>query len=163
MEIHLIWAQDKNGGIGKNGKLPWHVSEDLQNFKKITLNTHIVMGRKTWDSLPKKPLPKRNNIVLSSKKQCNVESFSSYEQCLAKLKEESIKKIFIIGGRSIYKMFFNDANFLHITNIHINEKGINEYFPISKDYIEKKFKQISKKELSNKATYTIWEKIYGHN
>ena len=71
MEIHLIWAQDKNGGIGKNGKLPWHVSEDLQNFKKIILNTHIVMGRKTWDSLPKKPLPKRNNIVLSSKKQCN--------------------------------------------------------------------------------------------
>ena len=67
MEIHLIWAQDKNGGIGKDGKLPWHISEDLINFKKITSNNTIIMGRKTWESLPKKPLPNRRNIVLSSK------------------------------------------------------------------------------------------------
>ena len=52
MDIHLIWAQDENGGIGKNGKLPWHVSEDLINFKSITSNNPIIMGRKTWDSLP---------------------------------------------------------------------------------------------------------------
>ena len=59
MQIHLIWAQDQNGGIGKNGNLPWHISEDLKNFKKITFGSTIVMGRKTWDSLPIKPLPKR--------------------------------------------------------------------------------------------------------
>ena len=47
MNIHIIWAQDNNGGIGKNNTLPWHISEDLQNFKKITLNSPIVMGRKT--------------------------------------------------------------------------------------------------------------------
>ena len=52
MEIHLIWAQEHDGGIGKNGQLPWHIPEDLKNFKKITLNSTIVMGRKTWDSLP---------------------------------------------------------------------------------------------------------------
>ena len=56
MEIHLIWAQDNNGGIGLNGKLPWHISEDLKNFKKITSNSTIIMGRKTWESLPIKPL-----------------------------------------------------------------------------------------------------------
>ena len=64
MEIHIIWAQEKNGGIGKNGKLPWNIPEDLQNFKKITLGSTILMGRKTWDSLPFKPLPDRRNIIL---------------------------------------------------------------------------------------------------
>ena len=59
MEIHLIWAQENNGGIGKNGQLPWHIPEDLKNFKKLTLNSTIVMGRKTWESLPFKPLPKK--------------------------------------------------------------------------------------------------------
>ena len=63
MEVHLIWAQDQNGGIGIDGKLPWHISEDLKNFKKITLNSTIIMGRKTWDSLSIKPLPGRTNIV----------------------------------------------------------------------------------------------------
>ena len=66
MEIHLIWAQDLNGGIGKDGKLPWHISEDLKNFKKITSNHPVIMGRKTWDSLPIKPLPNRRNIILSN-------------------------------------------------------------------------------------------------
>ena len=79
MDIHLIWAQDSNAGIGKNGKLPWHVTEDLKNFKKITLNSTIIMGRKTWDSLPIKPLPNRRNIVLSSSKQEGVTTFNSYE------------------------------------------------------------------------------------
>ena len=68
MIIKLIWAQDSSGGIGINNKLPWHFSEDLQKFKSLTLNSTIVMGRKTWESLKIKPLPKRKNIVLSSKK-----------------------------------------------------------------------------------------------
>ena len=79
MKIHLIWAQEINGGIGKNGKLPWHISEDLQNFKKLTLESTILMGRKTWESLPIKPLPKRRNIVLSSKKVADVECYTSIE------------------------------------------------------------------------------------
>ena len=82
MEIHLIWAQDNNGGIGLNGKLPWHISEDLKNFKKITSNSTIIMGRKTWDSLPIKPLPNRENIVMSSDNIKNVISFNSYERCV---------------------------------------------------------------------------------
>ena len=77
MIIHLIWAQDNNGGIGLNGQLPWHISEDLKNFKKITSNSTIIMGRKTWDSLPKKPLPNRENIVMSSSNIPNAISFNS--------------------------------------------------------------------------------------
>ena len=79
MNIELIWAQDKNGGIGKGGKLPWHISEDLQNFKKITSGFPVVMGRKTWESLPLKPLPKRRNIVLSSQTIKDVEVYNSVD------------------------------------------------------------------------------------
>ena len=79
MNIELIWAQDQNGGIGKNGTLPWHISEDLQNFKKITSGSPVIMGRKTWESLSFKPLPNRRNIVLSSKLINGVEVYHSIE------------------------------------------------------------------------------------
>ena len=158
MEIHLIWAQDKNKGIGANGKLPWHVPEDLQNFKKITTNSVVIMGRKTWDSLPIKPLPNRRNIVLSKTKQKNVETFNSWEMCIEKLKLEKTNKIFIIGGRSIYNIFYNQAHFLHITKIHLSNLDINEYFPVTMTDIKQKFLQLKQKPLSSQATYTIWEK-----
>ena len=95
IDIHLIWAQDENGGIGKNGKLPWYISEDLKKFKKITSNSTIIMGRKTWESLPMKPLPNRDNIVLSSTAQNNVTTYKSYKECLNQLKKKNIKKVFV--------------------------------------------------------------------
>tara|TARA_B100001173_G_scaffold120074_1_gene104326 strand:+ start:456 stop:938 length:483 start_codon:yes stop_codon:yes gene_type:complete len=158
IEVHLIWAQDDNGGIGINGKLPWHISNDLKNFKKITLNSTIIMGRKTWDSLPIKPLPKRTNIVFSSNKQKNVTTYNSYEECIKNLQKDNIKKIFIIGGRSIYKLFFNDAHYLHITNVNLIKNEINEFFPISFNDIKSKFNKISTNKLSDEASYSLWEK-----
>ena len=157
MEIHLIWAQDKTGGIGKNGKLPWHVPADLQNFKKITLNYTVIMGRKTWESLPIKPLPNRNNIVISRSLQKKVTTYQSYNECIKQLNKNNIEKVFIIGGRSIYKLFFDSAKYLHITNIQFLGKGINEFFPIPFDQIEKQFKKIFEKTLSKKAVYVIWK------
>ena len=158
MEIHLIWAQDKNQGIGVNGKLPWHIAEDLKNFKKITSNSIVVMGRKTWESLPIKPLPNRRNIVLSSSKQNEIETFSSYQNCLNKLKHENVNKIFIIGGRSIYEIFYNQAMFLHITNIHLLNSAIDEYFPINMNDVKQNFIKIHTTKLSSQATYTLWKK-----
>ena len=75
MNIHMIWAQDNNNAIGRDGTLPWHFSEDLKNFKKLTTGSPIIMGRKTWDSLPIKPLPDRRNIVLSSTKKEDIENY----------------------------------------------------------------------------------------
>ncbi len=158
MEIHLIWAQDINGGIGVNGKLPWHISEDLKNFKKLTLNSTIIMGRKTWDSLPVKPLPKRNNIVLSSTKQKNVITFNTFEDCIDTLKKQKTKKIFIIGGRSIYKLFFNIADYLHISFINIINNETDEFLPFDKIEIDNKFKKKNETILSDIAQYTYWEK-----
>ena len=66
----MIWAQDTNNAIGRDGTLPWHFSQDLKNFKKLTTGYTIIMGRKTWESLPKKykPLCNRKNIVISRKR-----------------------------------------------------------------------------------------------
>jgi dihydrofolate reductase len=158
MKIHLIWAQDKNSGIGENGRLPWHVSEDLKNFKKLTLNSTIIMGRKTWDSLPLRPLPTRNNIVLSSTNQVDATTYHSLDECLNAFKNKPIENIFIIGGRSIYKLFFHLADYLHISFINIKNDNINEFFPIDIETIKTKFKKISEKELSENAIYTYWEK-----
>ena len=159
MEVHLIWAQDQDGGIGKNGKLPWHVSSDLKNFKKVTLNSTVIMGRKTWESLPMKPLPNRENIVLSKTLVTEVLTFKSYEECMKDLQKKNVSKVFIIGGRSMYQLFFDRADFLHITNIKLFEEGINEFFPIANNEIARRFKKINKVELSQAAEYSLWRKI----
>ena len=128
-----------------------------ENFKKITSNSTIIMGRKTWESLPMKPLPKRDNIVLSSNIQNGVTTYKSYQECLSQLNKKNIEKIFIIGGRSIYKLFFKEAKFLHITNIKYIDKEINEFFPIPLNQIKKNFNKISSKILCDNAIYTYWK------
>ena len=159
MKLHLIWAQDQNGGIGVNGELPWHVSEDLKQFKQLTLNSTIIMGRKTWDSLPVRPLSQRNNIVLSSTNQSNATTYHSLEECLDALKKQEIDNVFIIGGRSIYKLFFHLADYLHISFINLKNKNINEFFPFDISIIKNEFKKIEEKNLSENALYTYWQKI----
>ena len=159
MKIHLIWAQDKNGGIGYKGQLPWHIPEDLQNFKKLTLNSTILMGRKTWESLPIKPLPKRRNIVLSSKKISLVESYNSISECLTKLNNENLEKIYVIGGSKIYNSFIDKADQLHITLIDEETKNIDTIFPLNLDQIKKTFKKQSDHKLTKNVTYSNWYKI----
>jgi len=158
MKIELIWAQDQNGGIGKEGKLPWHISEDLKNFKKITSGFPVVMGRKTWESLPFKPLPRRRNIVLSSQMIKNVEVYNSIEKCCEKLMQDSVKKIFVIGGQSIYESFYSKASALHLTIINEDVEGIDTFFPISLDSIKENFQEIDRIQLSKTATYINWKR-----
>ena len=82
--IGAIVAISANGVIGKDGDLPWHYSEDLKRFKQLTLDSTIIMGRNTWDSLPRKPLPKRRNIVITRRGVEGVENYSSIEEALEK-------------------------------------------------------------------------------
>ena len=157
MNIHLIWAQEQGGGIGIKNSLPWHISEDLKNFKKLTLNKVIVMGRKTWDSLPVKPLPNRRNIVLSSSKINNIEVYSSVKHILKYLKGET--DIFIIGGAEVYKQFFEYANILHITIVYGKTVGVDTFFPINFSTIKTNFVCRMEKSLTENAKYTFWEKV----
>jgi len=159
MEIHLIWAQEKNGGIGKDKNLPWHLPEDLKNFKQITLNSTIVMGRKTWESLPFKPLPKRRNIVFSKNDINGIETYNNINTCLQTLRKEAITKIFVIGGASIYKIFYEFATHLHITSVNIKSGDLDTFFPITSDEIERQFFKINEMRLGKKAIYSYWEKL----
>lgn len=157
MNIHMIWAQDTNSAIGSNGTLPWHFSEDLKNFKKLTIGNIIIMGRKTWDSLPTKPLPNRRNIVISSTKQQDAESYTSIEECISVLKKDQrASDIYIIGGRSVYKFFYEYANILHVTFINKTYPDTDTFFPVSINTIKTDFNLESKDEIIEDLIFTRW-------
>ena len=158
MKIHLIWAQDERGGIGKDGKLPWHISEDLKNFKKLTSGSAILMGRNTWESLPIRPLPERRNIVLSHKKIPDVECYTSVKECVETLDGDGTEKLFVIGGSTVYRNFIHRADELHITHVDELTKGIDTYFPVTMQKIQQEFEQIEELALSDNAVYSHWVK-----
>ena len=154
-KIELIWAQDRNGAIGVNENLPWYYSEDLKNFKKITQGNPVIMGRKTWDSLPIKPLPGRRNIVLSSVNILDIESYPSIDECIKAINAES--RVFVIGGSSVYQSFFSYAKSLHITLVNELVKDADTYFPIELDKIKKNFKKVSEEVLCDGVIYSCWK------
>ncbi len=131
MSINLIAAVDKNLGLGKGGKLLLSIPEDMKLFKALTENNVVIMGRKTFDSLPsRKPLKNRINIVLSNNRNFHPEgvcTFSDKEKALEYAK--SLKKdIFIIGGGEIYRQFAHDAEVAFITYID-RDFGADVHFP----------------------------------
>ena len=133
--------------------------EDLHNFKKLTINSIILMGRKTWESLPFKPLPKRRNIVISHRKNLNVESYQTIHECTLKLQEEKIENIYIIGGAMIYNSFIDKAHELHITQIDENIENIDTFFPLKIEEIKQSFIKKDEHKLAINATYSNWHRI----
>jgi dihydrofolate reductase len=124
--IGAIVAVSANGVIGKNGDLPWHYSEDLKRFKQLTLDSTIIMGRNTWDSLPRKPLPKRRNIVITRRGVEGVEHYTSIEEAL----ENADSPVWIIGGAQIYTLALPMIDTLDITYVPDIVEGENlVYFP----------------------------------
>ena len=124
----MIVAKDKNGVIGKDNKLIWHIPEDLQYFKNKTLGKVIVMGRKTYESIGR-PLPGRKNVVLTrdpSYKVDGVVVLSSLEEVLALLNTND--EVVIIGGDSIYNQFLEHASTLYVTEIDYEFEG-DTFFP----------------------------------
>ncbi len=133
MKLVLIAAHDPNLVIGNNGELPWHYSEDLKFFKKQTMGYPIVMGRVVFEELNEKPLPGRENIVLTrSKSYDHVKSFKSIDEALVYLKDS--EKVFIIGGGEIYKQTIDRADELIITEIKKKFEG-DTFFPEYRDKI----------------------------
>jgi len=105
MEIIAIVAYDKNRGIGNGGKIPWKIPGDLKNFRNTTLNNFVLMGRATWDSLPRKPLKDRHNIVISrtlSGENDKVHFVPSIQDAISLIKAD---KAYVIGGEQIYTQF----------------------------------------------------------
>ncbi len=119
--ISLVVARAENGVIGAGGSLPWHLPGDLKRFKDITLGKPVIMGRKTWDSLPKKPLPGRTNIVLTRDTAFAAEgtvAAHSLEAALALAARENPSEIMIIGGADIFAAALPLATTIHLTEVH---------------------------------------------
>ena len=131
MSIKLICAVSKNNVIGNNNKLPWNISEDLKRFRELTSENIIVMGRKTYDSIGR-PLPKRENLVLSKNKKLKIENvkvFSTPQEILDFYhKREKEKDLFIIGGTFIYELFIEYCDYLLITFVDKEYTG-DAFFP----------------------------------
>jgi len=127
--ISIIVAVSEDWGIGKDNELLWHISEDLKRFKRLTTGKTVVMGKKTWESLPRRPLPGRKNIVLTDNTKEFIENAVtcySIEDALSKCSGD--EEIFIIGGGSIYRQFMPIADRLYITHVH-KKATADIYFP----------------------------------
>jgi dihydrofolate reductase len=127
--ISIIVAVSEEWGIGKDNELLWHISEDLKRFKKLTFGNNVIMGKRTWESLPRKPLSGRKNIVLTDNPNETIEnSVTAYSIDDALSKCEHDKEIFIIGGGSIYRQFLPITDRLFITHVH-RKAPADIYFP----------------------------------
>ena len=130
-QIIIIAAIDRAGAIGYKNQLLFHVSADLKRFKELTTGYTVIMGRHTFESLPKGALPNRRNIVLSSNSELvlpNVEIFSSLELAIAHCSDD--EKLFIIGGAKVYKQAIERADKLYLTEIDTVAPNADVYFPI---------------------------------
>ena len=149
--MHLIVALNNKNVIGNDNTIPWHLPSDLKRFKALTENNIVVMGRKTYDSLPKKPLKNRINVVITT----NPKPFSNDDtlffinldhsiQLLSYLKNQTQKEVYIIGGCSIYDYFFKYCTYYHITKVYNDISG-NIIFPYNLEL----FKNQDKYTLTN--------------
>ncbi|ASG67360.1 dihydrofolate reductase [Francisella halioticida] len=161
--ISLIVAYDKNLGIGKENSLAWKLSEDLKNFKKITENNYIAMGRKTFESIGH-PLPNRKNIILTRDKKYKQDKcliINNTQDILNFAKSKPHYEIFIIGGAQIYKEFLEHATRLYITEVDTRMNALDAFFP---QWNKSKYKRIGYKEYEKddknefNFTFSVFEK-----
>jgi dihydrofolate reductase len=155
MMISIIVAVSDDWGIGMNNELLWHIPEDLKRFKKLTMGKTIIMGKRTWESLPRRPLPGRKNIVLTDiPDECIDGSVTAYtiEDALSKCVQD--EEIFVIGGGMVYRQFMSIADRLYITHVH-KKAPADVWFP---KIDRRKWKIIEKEECisedENRIPYT---------
>ena len=125
-ELHLIYARARNGVIGRDGRMPWHLSEDMAHFKRTTLGCPVIMGRKTWESLPPafRPLPGRRNIVVTRQsgwQAPGAEVAHSLEQAQALCQDA--ERAWIMGGADIYRQALPLARQVVVTEIDADFAG----------------------------------------
>jgi dihydrofolate reductase len=131
--LSLIAAISKNNCIGKNNKLLWNIPDDMKHFVKITKNKTVLMGRKTWESIPAKfrPLPNRTNIIITRNTEYKTQvpkDVRVYTSIKEALNNHPDKEVIVIGGGQIYKQTIDMADKLYITHVNMNVDG-DAFFP----------------------------------
>lgn len=135
MRIGMIWAEARGGAIGLDGDMPWHLPEDLAHFKQATLGAPVIMGRRTWESLPERfrPLPGRANFVVSRDEGYSApgaEVRSSIEGALAASRDLGSESVWIMGGGALYAAAMPLAEELLVTRIELNVQDADTFAPI---------------------------------
>lgn len=131
MTLSLIAAVSENGVIGVDGDLPWRLSGDLVQFKRRTLGHAVLMGRKTWESIPRRPLKKRLNVVMTRQIGYvaeGAEVVGSLDEALRAAAGHGVEEVFVIGGESIYAAALPRADRLVITHVAVALEG-DAFFP----------------------------------
>ena len=154
MKLILIAALTRNRVIGKNGKLPWHIPDDLKRFKRLTTGHTVLMGRKTFESLGN-PLPRRRNVVLSSRDLPGVETFSNLPEALKALEGEDV--VFVIGGGEVFKQTVAQADAMNLTIVDREVEG-DVYFPPYDHLIGSRYKLVAREEHEG-FTFEDYEKM----
>lgn len=133
--LTLVAARARHGAIGRGGTIPWSVPEDLAFFQRETLGGALIMGRRTWDSLPRKPLPRRLNIVVASRpddgasQRDEAKRVSSLDAALGAAREAGYARIYGIGGARVYAGLMPHADRLLITEVALDVEGADTFFP----------------------------------
>lgn len=125
-KISLILAVADNGVIGNKGGIPWRLPDDMRRFKALTLGKPCIMGRKTWESLPRKPLPGRTNILVTRNRNYSAAGatvVATLDEALGRAKVENPAEIAIIGGAELYRLALPRATCIHLTEVHTNAEG----------------------------------------
>ncbi len=145
MKKIIIAAMDEEKAIGKDGEIPWHYSEDLKHFKEKTTGHSVLMGRKTYESLPEdfRPLPGRENIILTRSDPNLDESVEIVNSLVEAYQEAENDKLFIAGGASVYEQTLSDADKMVLTHIPGTHDG-DTFFP---DWNKDNWELTSQKEV----------------
>ena len=162
--LSIIVAIAQNQAIGRNNDLIWHISDDLKRFKLLTSGHPVIMGRKTWDSLPKKPLPKRRNIVLTHDPDFHPEGAEvahTVQQAMDLVHDE--EETFIMGGAAIYNLFLPFTQRLYVTWVY-EQFEADVFFPIIDPTVFRLINQTEKTlDEGSQLTYNYaeYERILG--
>lgn len=158
-KIKIIAAVSLDGYIGKNGQIPWKIPSDLARFKKLTEYGTVIMGRKTWGSLPFRPLKNRRNIVLSvtGKGLYGVERYQSFEDAILACSKE--KEVWIIGGESVYDEALKLADEVFLTEVMAKTGGDAKFnMLLLKEKFGTKESSVVFKEGEWEYFYSRWER-----
>lgn len=127
--ISLIVARARNGAIGKDNDIPWFAPEDLKSFQRETMGGAVIMGRRTWQSLPVTPLKNRLNVVVSSDPNVSELSLPSVESAINYARGQGCARIYGIGGAGIYRAMLPIADRLVITEVDLDISEADAFFP----------------------------------
>lgn len=140
MRISLVVAAARNGVIGRNGTLPWSLPGDLKRFRELTMGKPILMGRRTWESLPRKPLPGRDNLVVSRSvpagERDGARWFAGIGPALSWCRDRGVPEVCVIGGAELFRETLPIADIVHMTRVEQDVAGDTHMPPLGPEWTE---------------------------